>query len=309
MDMDIKDSNQITRAYLDSLLVEMRHIDADIPNLQMELYGKRFDTPIMTAAFSHLHSFHPNGMVEMGRAARCCNAVNWVGMGSREELESILDTGASCIKVIKPYADRDVIFQKMEHARQAGVLAVGIDIDHSFNSAGQYDVVEGCPMKPVTADELRCFVRSAGIPFIVKGVLSVQDAVACQHAGVKGIVVSHHHGIIPYAVPPLMMLPKIKQALPETTDIFVDCGIDTGYDAFKAIALGAKAVCIGRAVLSSLKKDGAEGVEQYVRQAGKELACLMAHTGSADLDHVDASLIWPQSNKPADCLSKGERLI
>ena len=75
------DSNEITREYFDSLLVEMRHIDSVIPSTRLELYGEVFDTPVMTAALSHLDKIHENGMVEMAKGAHAANAVNWAGMG------------------------------------------------------------------------------------------------------------------------------------------------------------------------------------------------------------------------------------
>ena len=289
------DSNRITREYLDSLLIEMRHLDGTLPSTKLSLYGKTFDTPVMTAAFSHLEGFHyhEDGMAEIARAASQANAVNWAGMGSEEELERIIATGASTIKIIKPYRDDARILKKIEHARRAGVLAVGMDIDHSFNRAGEYDKVFEDEMRPKSSEQLKALVEAAeGLPFVVKGVLSVQDAEKCLKAGVKGIVVSHHHGIMDYAVPPLFMLPKIREAVGAEMSVFVDCGIATGYDVFKALALGADAVCVGRAVLGPLKEHDAEGAAQYMRQMTRELAGAMARTGSPDIRHIDRSVIW-----------------
>src|SRR5690554_4929665 len=103
MSDDIKpwDSNQITREYFDSLLVEMRHIDALIPSTKLKLYGETFDTPIMMAALSHLNKVRENGMVEMAKGAHAANAVNWAGMGDEAELDAITATGARTIKIIK----------------------------------------------------------------------------------------------------------------------------------------------------------------------------------------------------------------
>ncbi len=288
------DANRITREYLDSLRIEMRHLDNVKPSTKMELYGRTYDTPVMMAAFSHLAGFHyhDDGMAEIARAALKANAVNWAGMGSEEELEHILSTGADTIKIIKPYRDNERIFQKIDHAQRAGALAVGMDIDHSFNRAGEYDKVFDDEMRPKTLDELKSFVKATSLPFIVKGILSVQDAVKCARAGVQGIVVSHHHGIMEYAVPPLMILSRIVEAVGSEMPIFVDCGIATGYDAFKALALGATAVCVGRAVLDPLKESGAEGASKYILQMTRELAGVMARTGSPDIRHIDRSAIW-----------------
>ncbi|ABX40512.1 alpha-hydroxy acid oxidase [Lachnoclostridium phytofermentans] len=285
------DSNQITRDYFDSLLVEMRHIDSVIPSTTLELYGERFDTPVMMAALSHLNKVRENGMVEMARGAYLANAVNWAGMGEEEELEAITATGAKTIKIIKPYADNKIIFRKIKHAQKCGALAVGMDVDHSFSGNGKYDNVLGHPMTSKSLDEIKEFVKSTDLPFIIKGVLSEQDALKCLEAGVKGIVVSHHHGIMNYAIPPLKILPRIAAIVNKQIPIFVDCGVASGMDVFKALALGATAVSAGRIIMDPLSKDGANGVKDTIIRMTEELAGVMARTCSCDMKHIDPSVI------------------
>ncbi len=288
----VGDANQITREYFDSLLIEMRHLDGSLPSTSFSLYGETFDTPIMTAALSHLNNCRPHGGVEMAKGAFAANAVMWTGMGEEDELEAMIQTGARTIKIIKPHQDNKVVFQKMAHAQAHGAFAVGMDIDHAFNGKGDYDNVLGLPMVPKTLEEIKSYVKATSLPFIIKGVLSVQDAVKCLDAGVKGIVVSHHHGILDYALPPLKVLPKIRQAVGNSMPIFVDCGITSGIDAFKALALGATAVCVGRALMGPLQEEGAEGVRKKIVDMTKELKGAMARTCSAAVDHIDPSLIW-----------------
>ena len=292
--MDIKkpgNSDRITREYLDSLLLEMRHIDGRKPDTTFKLYGETFATPIMMAALSHLNHIHDHGMTEMARGAALAGAVNWAGMGEKEELEEITHTGARTIKIIKPYADNKMIFDRISHAEKCGVLAVGMDIDHAFNSMGEYDSVLGYDMAPKSFAEIKEFVKSTGLPFVVKGVLSSQDAYKCLEAGVQGIVVSHHHGIMDYAVPPLMALPEIVKTVSGQIPIFVDCGIASGMDVFKALALGATAVSVGRAIMKPLGEKGAEGVKEKILEMNGELKGVMARTGCYDLAHMDASVV------------------
>jgi 4-hydroxymandelate oxidase len=286
------DSNEITRDYFDSLLVEMRHIDSVIPSTKLELYGETFDTPVMMAALSHLNNVHENGMVEMAKGAFAANAVNWAGMGDEAELEEIAATGARTIKIIKPYTDNDYIFNRIEHAESCGVMAVGMDVDHSFSGNGQHDNVLGLQMSPKTLKEIREFVKATKLPFIIKGVLSEQDAYKCLEAGVQGIVVSHHHGIMNYAVPPLMILPKIAKVINKRIPIFVDCGVMSGMDVFKALALGATAVSAGRVIMEPLRANGAEGVKNQIIKMTEELAGVMARTCSPDIKHIDPAIIW-----------------
>ncbi|ACL76680.1 alpha-hydroxy acid oxidase [Ruminiclostridium cellulolyticum] len=286
------DSNEITRQYFDSLLIEMRHIDSVIPSTTFELYGENFSTPIMTAALSHLNNSRANGMVEMAKGAMAANAVMWTGMGDDAELEAITATGAKTIKIIKPHSDNNTIFKKIEHAEKCGVLALGMDIDHSFNNKGEFDNVLGLPMSGKTLDEIKEFVNATKLPFVIKGVLSEKDIYKCLEAGVKGIVVSHHHGIMDFAVPPLMVLPKIARVVDRSIPIFVDCGVASGIDVFKALALGADAVSVGLTLIPHLNEAGADGVQNVIEEMTQELAGVMARTCSKDIASIDSSVIW-----------------
>ena len=282
------DTNRITREYFDSLLIEMRHLDGVKPTAETEIFGKTFDTPIMMAAFSHMKTLE-----DVARAAKAVNALNWVGMGDEAQLEQLMATGAETVKIIKPYKDNDRIFKKIEHAVKCGALAVGMDVDHSFSRKGEYDVVVGEEMRPKSTAEIREFVQAAGnVPFVVKGALSVTDAVKCAEAGVKGLVVSHHHGIMDYAVPPLMVLPKIREAVGKQMTLFLDCGVASAYDVFKALALGATGVALGRALFEPLNDGGAEGAAACIREMTETLRGIMARTGSPDPRHIDPALIW-----------------
>ena len=283
-------SDKITRDYFDSLLIETRYLDVVLPTTEMTLFGETFRTPIMTAALSHLHNSAQNGMKIYAQAAAQSGAVHWVGMGSDEELEEIVATDARTIKIIKPHADNREVLRKIEHAVKTGCIAVGMDIDHAFNSEGGYDNVFGLPMKAKSTEELSEFVQAAGVPFIAKGVLSPHDAEKCLKAGCAGIVVSHHHGMIQYAVPPLMVLQDIISVTGDSIPVFVDCGIESGMDAYKCLALGAKAVSVGRHLMPLLK-NGADAVAQRINDMTAELAGVMARTGVSALDKMDATII------------------
>ncbi len=283
-------SDKITRDFFDSLLIEPRYLDSVVPSTQMTLFGETFPTPIMTAALSHLNNTALDGMTVYAQAAALSGAVHWVGMGSEKELEEIVATGAKTIKIIKPHADNRVVLRKIEHAVNAGCMAVGMDIDHAFNSEGGYDNVFGLPMKAKSTEEIAEFVQAAGKPFIAKGVLSPRDAEKCLKAGCAGIVVSHHHGMVQYAVPPLMALPDILSATGGSVPVFVDCGIESGMDAYKCLALGAKAVSVGRHLMLLLK-DGAKTVAQRIDAMTAELAGVMARTGIGSLEKMDSTVI------------------
>ena len=181
------DSNVITRNYFDSLLLEMRHFDAVIPDTSFTLFGETFKTPVMMAALSHLDRCHPDGLEEMAKGILAAGAVMWSGMGEDEELKRVCKTGAKTIKIIKPHGSNDEIFREIAFAESQGCLAVGVDIDHAYNHKGEYDNIHGkCPLAGKTSYELASFVQATTLPFIIKGVLSAQDAKKCLEIGASG---------------------------------------------------------------------------------------------------------------------------
>lgn len=288
----MKDANQITREYFDQILVEMRHIDGEKPCTEVTYFGEKFDMPIATAALSHLNNTCENGMAKMAEGAKMCNALCFSGMGEEQEIIDMCATGAKVIKIIKPHENNETVFQKIREAEAAGAFAVGMDIDHAFNGSGDYDVVCGLPMKPKSMAELKSFVESTKLPFIIKGILSATDAKKALEIGAAGIIVSHHHGILDYAVPPLMVLPEIVEVIDKKIPIFVDCCMETGMDVFKALALGADGICVGRAIMDPLKEKGAEGVADYMKNMNAQLKGAMARTCFSKVTEIDDSVIW-----------------
>ena len=283
-------TDEITREYFNSMLITPRYLDAELPDTTIDIFGHKYDTPVMTAALSHLNNTCEDGMVEFAKGAKEVNALHFVGMGENEELERIINTGASTVKIVKPHADDDEVFRKIEHAVSHGAVAVGMDIDHAISGNGEYDVVLGLPMKTKSTEQLASFVKAAKVPFIVKGVLSAQDAEKSVEAGAAAILVSHHHGIMDCMVPPLMILPEIVNTVDGQAKIIVDCGIENGMDVFKALALGADGVGIGRALMDPLKS-GYKGVADRITAINNELKCVMARTGAKTIYEIDPSVI------------------
>ena len=292
MIMQNGDSNQITREYFEQILIEMRHIDNVKPSVKTTFFGEDFDTPIATAALSHLNNTCEDGMAKMAEGAKLAGALCFSGMAEKDELQGMCATGAKVIKIIKPHADNEKVFEKIREAEDCGAFAVGMDIDHAFSGNGEYDCVVGLDMRPKSFDELKSFISATKLPFVIKGVLSVSDAIKAYEAGAKGIIVSHHHGIMRYAIPPLMVLPDIVEAVGDKLTIFVDCCVESGMDTFKCLALGADGVCVGRGIMDPLKDKGAEGVKDTINEMTAELKGAMARTGFADVDSIEDSVIW-----------------
>jgi len=287
-------SKEITRAYFDSLLLEQRLMDSVVPDTGFMLYGQWFDMPIMTAALSHIGTFNPdmpNGMVQYAQAAAQVNAVHWIGMGSNAEFSAVMATGAKTIRIVKPYADEDKIHNMLTYAEELGALAVGMDIDHMFDGKGNPDVCLNEQMAVKSSKDLVRYIAMTNLPFVVKGVLSVRDAAKCAEINANGIVVSHHNGRMNYAMPPLAVLPEIVKEVGDVMPIFVDCGVCSGMDAYKALALGATAVSVGTHLMTFIRQGGADGVAARMREMNDELRGTMASTGVKDTGSFDPTII------------------
>ncbi len=289
------DSNRITREYLDSMLISYRHIGGKKPSLTFDLFGKTFATPIMLGGMAAMvPGLHEGGMAEMARGVKEAGGVFWSGYIPDEDFAEAVKTGVSAIRIIKPLRDNEAILEAIRHDEECGALAFAIDIDHGFDDYGEYHpaVPHGYgELSPKSAKELAMFADSTSLPFIAKGILSVRDALLAVEAGAKGLLLSHHKGEYPYAVPPLKVLPEIRKAVGGKVKIFVDCGIVSGMDAFKALALGADGVCAARVFLKPFAQDGAKGVAEKLRQMTAELAGVMARTCSPDIQSIDPDVI------------------
>lgn len=291
----ISDANIITQQYMDSILIEEKIIDSVVADTSVEFLGTTFSSPVMMPSFSHLKNFggrELTGLEEYSIAAKNANILNFCGMMENDMFQKIAATGAKTVRIVKPYADNGKVRDQMQFAESAGAFGIGMDIDHIFGETG-VDICVGETMAVQTTDMLRSYVKSTNLPFFVKGVLSVRDAIVCADIGAKAIIVSHHHGRMPYAVPPMMILPEIRDALEGTgVKIIVDCGIESGADVYKALALGADAAAVGRSMLPSLEKDGVPGVESFITKVNNELRYIMSNTGFAKVSDVDDSALW-----------------
>lgn len=283
-------SQRLAREYLDSLQLELRVIDARPASTETVFFGELFATPIMVTALSALDRIRPNGMVEMAKGAKAAGAAMMVGIGSEDELAAIVDTGVKAIKIVKPYADNELILRKLEHAGACGAFGVGMDVSYGF---GMKNGFSPAPMSSKSFEEIQRFAAATKLPFIVKGVLSESDAVKAANAGASGIMVSHQGGtVMDFCMPPVKMLPRIAAAIERRIPIFVDCAFQSGMDAFKGLALGADGIGVGKAVMAGLAVNGADGVRSVLEDMTGELRRIMSLTGAAAIDDIDKSAVW-----------------
>lgn len=282
------DPIQVARQYLDSLVIESRIIGAEKLTSKVTILGQEFDTPIMTGALSHLKP----GMAGLAQGAKLAGALCSVGMGDNDSLGEVLATGAKVVKVIKPYADKEEILSRLQFAKEHGAFGVGMDVEHAVDpESDRESTVAGYQMKLPSMAELREYISYTGLPFFIKGALSVQDAVRAKELGAAGVILSHHNGMMRCAVPPCALLKDIRKAVGGELILIADGGIEDGFDAFKALALGADLVCVGRPLMKPYDEEGPEGVSKVINTMTEQLKAMLLRTGSVSPAEIDPEVI------------------
>lgn len=151
---------------------------------------------------------------------------------------------------------------------------------------------EGRSRVLLTWESLSWLRSITSLPILLKGILTAEDAVLAVEHGVDGIVVSNHGGRqLDTAIPSIEALPEVVEAVAGRCEVYLDGGIRRGTDVLKALALGARAVLLGRPVLWGLAFNGAEGVCHVLELLHNELELDMALAGRPTLDSIDRSLV------------------
>lgn len=201
---------------------------------------------------------------------------------------AVKQCGGFGIPTVKPW-DAATIAEKMALVRDARALAVAMDIDAAGLPFLKNHVP---PAGSKTVAELREIITAAGVPFLIKGIMTVRGAQKALEAGAAGIVVSNHGGRVLDGTPATAeVLPEIAAAVGGRALVLVDGGIRTGLDVFRALALGADAVLIARPFVTAVYGAGADGVRTYVAQLQAELADAMSMCGARSLADISRDMV------------------
>lgn len=286
-------SNIISDAYRDSIVISYQYIGSTAASTEFNFFGKKFATPIMAGPIGTYGKGPESGDLGYARAINAAGSLCWSHYHDPEAWKKILAEGLNVARVIKPLRDIDRVIEEVKYDTEHGALAYAMDIDHGLDAYGEDDGGE-LSFAPKTLEELKRINDASPLPFFLKGILSVHDALLAAEAGISGIVVSGHNNRFPCAVPPLKILPEIRRAVGKDMMILVDGGMNSGYDAFKALALGANGILNARALCGAFVKDGEDGLTRRIRDMTAELKGAMSNTGSPDLAHINVgSVIVP----------------
>lgn len=275
-------------------LVEKRPIDTSL-----SLFGKEFKYPFFAGPVGAVNLHYGDCLNDVSYndilVSACAEfgiaAFTGDGVDSNVMLaatKAIKNAGGFGIPTVKPW-NMELIREKLELVKESGAFAVAMDID----AAGLPFLKNlNPPAGSKSVEELREIVDAAGLPFIVKGIMTVKGALKAKEAGASAIVVSNHGGRVLDQCPATAeVLEEIADAVDGSMKIFVDGGIRSGTDVFKALALGADAVIIARPFVTAAYGGGREGVESYIQKISGELADTMAMCGVASLEEISRDCV------------------
>jgi len=208
-------------------------------------------------------------------------------------LKALRQLGGKAIPVVKPFDD-EFLLPKLDQAAEAGASLVAMDVD----AAGLITPrLMGRPVWPQKPERLRRIVEYTPLKFILKGIMTPDEAELAVEVGAAGIVVSNHGGRVMDDLPGTAeVLPAIVKAAAGRIAVLVDGGVRSGADVLKMLALGADAVLIGRPFAWATIGGGREGVGLYLKQIRDELISAMILTGCPDLAAVGPRILY---NPPA----------
>ena len=291
-------------------------VDPASVDTSAELFGHAMPSPIMLAPTARQRDLHPDGELGMHRAAtttgttmivsnvssfpfpRIAQAAEgplWFQRYASREMEpnraalgTAQEVGAQTIVVTidqqASYYERDL------HVRHLGGAPRRVTRRERPNPPNPYRVGAGRLWYEWTLfDDLRPMCE---VPMLAKGVLTGEGAKKCLEHGVDGIIVSNHGGrALDYGPSSLEVLEEVVEAVGGRVPVMIDSGFRRGSDALKALALGADAVCFGRASRWGLGAFGEQGAQKVLEILNAELRQAMAFAGVASLAEVDRSIV------------------
>lgn len=286
---------------LDRVKINMRTIhNVSDPDTSIELFGQKLSLPIMAAPITGT-TINMGGQVTEREYIEpvvlgCKNKGTYAMVGDTAVPQFLLDNldvmnenNAPGIVFIKPWENKNII-EKIKLAEESGAFAVGVDID----ACGLITLaLHGKPVMPKGVKEIKELVNSTKLPFILKGIMTVDEALLAVEAGVDAIVVSNHGGRVLDETPGVAdVLEDIAKAVKGKVKILADGGVRTGVDVLKFLALGADAVLIGRPFVTASFGGKRDGVKTYVDGLKGELKSAMVLTGCKDVDSIDKRIIF-----------------
>jgi 4-hydroxymandelate oxidase len=302
-------------------------VDVSAIDTSAELLGERLALPVLLAPTAFQRLAHPEGERATARAARAAGTLLVASTLSTTTVEDTARAAPGPLWFqLYVYRDRGLSRELVERAQAAGCRALCLTVTLPVAGNRERDARSGFALPPrlemanftgldqadfpgTAGSGLAAFVAQqfdpsltweavewlrtvSDLPVLVKGVVTPEDASLAVERGAAGIIVSNHGGRqLDTAEPTVLALPRVVEAVADRAPVLVDGGIRRGTDVLKALALGARAVLIGRPYLWGLAADGQAGVERVLALLRAELERAMALTGKPTLRDIDRSVL------------------
>ena len=287
--------------------------------LDTELLGTPVRSPIGVAPWAYQGMAHPDGELATARGAAATGSLMTVSTSATHALEEVAAetpgaptwfqlyrlhsgahtddlarrAGAAGYTALVLTVDLPLLGRRRRDLRHDFALPSGLRMaNHPVD--GDRPSLRDLATATWTFDDIARFGDLSGLPVVVKGVLRGDDAVRCVRAGASAVWVSTHGGRqVDPAVPSAHALPEVVDAVADEVEVYADGGIRTGSDVLTALALGARAVFVGRPTIWGLATGGADGVAGVLTALGEELAHTMALCGIDDVRSVPRDTVVP----------------
>jgi isopentenyl diphosphate isomerase/L-lactate dehydrogenase-like FMN-dependent dehydrogenase len=305
-------------AYAKVQLRPRRLVDVSKIDTSLTLFGKRYRSPILLAPVGNQQEVHPEGELVTAKAALKRKHLMICSMMTNASIGEIAATGGDYWFQLYVSPNREFSKKVMDDAAAAGCDTIAITIDgtgdRNLEAARWFKKTrdKSQPAKPVrlgnfenfkgkrgigdatlTWDDLAWFRDNTRLKLVLKGIVTAEDARLCRKYGMDGLIVSNHGGRQEGSGRgTLDVLPEIVGEVKGRMPVLLDGGIRRGSDVYKALALGADAICIGRPYLWGLGAFGQEGVEKALTILQKELIRTMRFAGTMSLAAINKDYIW-----------------
>jgi 4-hydroxymandelate oxidase len=301
-------------------------VDVSTCDTSTTVLGARLPYPVLVAPSGDHGIAHPDAERETARGVAAAGTVMIVSCGSTLTLEDVAAAAPEAMRWfhLPLFKDSGVAAEIMARAEASSYTAFCLTVDHKVTALRERNIRNGWTSPPAAnlhghlhvdaaawsdaestsrrADQV--FDRAATwrhvehtasttrLPVVVKGVLRGDDAQRAADAGAAAVVVSDHGGRqLDTTFAPIEVLPEVVEAVDGAAEVYLDGGIRRGTDIVKSLALGARAVLVGRPVIYGLAVDGADGVRAVLEMLRRELAVAMAMCGLPRLSAIDADAV------------------
>jgi len=273
------------------------------PILETTFFGKKIEMPVLASSMSGLS--YVSSMTEdefaycILEGARLAGTIGFTGHTSKDYkihpgIEALKRVQGHGVNIFKPQS-QETLLDLIKQSEKEKAIAVGVDID----GAGSVNFTRaGKPVYRKTINELRELKRSTRLPFMVKGVMCVEDALAAAEAGVDAIGVSNHGGRVLDSTPGVAdVLPDIVKALRRMKKgrkiiVTADGAVRTGYEAVKLLALGADFALVGRPLARQALENGVDGVKRVLDYIKTDIRKAMIMTSCNNLEDVNEKILY-----------------